>query len=168
MYKGQIRHPGAARHQQAIQSNHIVWHRVEHVCQHLHSKHKCQFLCSVREMHLKISKLLTEKLRLLKTTLLAAVIPRLFCHTWMLWTGSSYPRVSADIGGCCLLAPSTHPSARTHIPAPYYPETLPKSMAWLNSLREPLSGPTALPAGSCGTQLSHAMPSLSQEELIQQ
>lgn len=56
MNKGQIRHPGTTRHQQAIQSNHIVWHWVEHVCQHLHFKHKYQLLCSVREMHLKIFK----------------------------------------------------------------------------------------------------------------
>lgn len=137
MYKGQIRHPGAARHQQAIQSNHIVWHRVEHVCQHLQFKHKYQFLCRVREMHLKISKLLTGKVRLLKTTLLAEGVPRLFCHTWILLTGSATLRsLLIFIGACCLLVPSLHTSSRTRIPVPYYLETMPKIMAWRNSLRQ--------------------------------
>lgn len=141
MYKGQIRHPGAARHQQAIQSNHIVWHGVEHVCQHLHVKHKDQLLGTVREKHLQFSQLLTEGLRLLKTPLLAAMIPRLFCHTWILLTGSSSPKVSPNMGGCCLLAPSISTSPRTPIPAPYNLETMPKSMTWLNSLCTQHRGP---------------------------
>lgn len=93
-------------------------------------------------MHLKISQLLTEKSRLLKPTLLAAMILRLFCHTWIILIGSSYPKISPHIGGCCLLAPSIPTSSRTCIPASYCLEAMLKSMAWLNSLsmqhREPV------------------------------
>lgn len=82
------------------------------------------------------------------------MIPRLFCHTWILLTGSSYPKFSPDTGGCCLLAPSIH----TLHPGPVFlPLTILRSCqkVWPGltpQCREPLSGSTALSAGSCGTQ----------------
>lgn len=72
------------------------------------------------------------------------MIPKPFYHTWILLTGCSYPKVSPNIGGCCLLASSIPTSSRTRIPAPYYLEAMPKSIAWLNSLSMQHSEPIRL------------------------
>lgn len=118
-------------------------------------------------MHLKISQLLAEELRLLKTTLLASsMIPRAFCS-------------SNFTPGYCWLDPATLRSllilvAVVSLPHPYplhpghgfLPLTVlrPCQKAWLGltpcpqNTGVPLSGSTAVSVGSCETQPCHPFP----------
>lgn len=97
-------------------------------------------------MHLKISQLLTEELRLCKTTLLAPMIPRPL--------GSYSFSERSFTPGRCWLDPATlrpplilmavvslpHPNPlhpRTRFPTPRHLETMPITMAWPNSVSDP-------------------------------
>lgn len=55
-------------------------------------------------------------------------------HTWVLLTGSSYPKASANIGSWCLLPCPNWSHPRTYFSNPWHLDTIPISLVWPNSV----------------------------------